>query len=243
MERRRFKLAGVSVWDKDAVRSLRGAVYRGDGSAAELLQGRPIDDVLQLAGDEVVRLAVARAQGSAELAASWIEALRKRSWYGDEELIDQLAAAIGHGATPLLRALPIDLDELSTLLEGDPLESGCRVNVKTGECWPASLEYDEDDDEHESDPDDRWLYLDPKGSRDVYRDMEIFIAGVTDADVADRLEIAIAGKGAFRRFKDVLASWPEEFDRYFLLSEERRRGRARALLAAHGYRPTPQRFE
>ena len=75
------------------------------------------------------------------------------------------------------------------------------------------------------------------GSRGGYRDMELFIATVGDPAIADRLEIAISGKGAFRRFKDVLSRWPSELQRYFLLSEERQRGRARAWLATQGYRP------
>ena len=41
---------------------------------------------------------------------------------------------------------------------------------------------------------------------------------------------------AFRRFKDVLARWPGELDRYFAFSDERHRGRARAWLAEEGYR-------
>jgi len=52
-----------------------------------------------------------------------------------------------------------------------------------------------------------------EGSRDGYRDMELFIGTVRDPGRADRLEIAISGRGAFRRFKDVLARWPGELDR------------------------------
>ena len=52
---------------------------------------------------------------------------------------------------------------------------------------------------------------------------------------ADRLEIAISGRGAFRRFKDVLARWPGELDRWYAFSAERQRGRARAWLADAGY--------
>jgi hypothetical protein len=55
--------------------------------------------------------------------------------------------------------------------------------------------------------------------------------------IRDRLAIAISGKGAFRRFKDVLSRWPEELPRYFLLRDDRQRGRTRAWLAAKGYRP------
>jgi hypothetical protein len=67
--------------------------------------------------------------------------------------------------------------------------------------------------------------------------MERFIATVADPEIADRLEIAITGKGAFRRFKDVLSRWPEELGRYVIFRDECQRGRARAWLVAEGYRP------
>jgi hypothetical protein len=58
--------------------------------------------------------------------------------------------------------------------------------------------------------------------------MELFIATVEDPAIVDRLRIAITRKGPFRRFKDVLSRWPQELQRYCLLSNERQRGRARA---------------
>ena len=65
--------------------------------------------------------------------------------------------------------------------------------------------------------------------------MERFIGTVRDPGRTDRLEIAISGRGAFRRFKDVLARWPGELDRWYVFSAERHRGRARAWLADAGY--------
>ncbi len=79
----------------------------------------------------------------------------------------------------------------------------------------------------------------PASSREGYRDMESFIASVDDPDRAERLARAIAGRGAFRRFKDELARWPGELERWYALSEDRQRGRARAWLAAAGYRVLP----
>lgn len=73
--------------------------------------------------------------------------------------------------------------------------------------------------------------------RDGYRDMVRFIDTVGDPERADRLEIAISGRGAFRRFKDVLARWPGELERWYAFSDERQRGRARSWLAASGLRP------
>jgi hypothetical protein len=50
-----------------------------------------------------------------------IAALRERGWEGDDVLTDQLDALLGSGVLPDLRPLPVDLDELAGILEGDPM--------------------------------------------------------------------------------------------------------------------------
>jgi len=91
----------------------------------------------------------------------------------------------------------------------------------------------------EEDPDgedpDRWLAVWCEGSRDAYRDMEEFVEGMSDWDRVDRLSIAISGRGAFRRFNDVLERWPGELEAWYAFSDERQRGRARSWLVAAGY--------
>ena len=62
---------------------------------------------------------------------------------------------------------------------------------------------------------DRYLLIDPASSREQYRWMEQFVASIDDEDLQERLVIAIDGKGAFRRFKDVLLHYPEERERWF----------------------------
>jgi Uncharacterised protein family (UPF0158) len=227
----------MSDWDADAVKGLRGAVYRGDPSIVDLVRGRLTDDVLQLAGDGLLDAVTHEVSGAAELATRCAAALTERGWDGDGELADQLNAAAGRSATPLLRPVGVDLEELASLLEGDSFGRGGRVDLKTGECWPDSLDYQDDEVDDDIDQNDRWLYVECVGSHDGYQDMELFIATLDKPEIADRLQIAISGKGAFGRFKDVLSRRPEELDRYYLLSNERQRGRARAWLAAEGYRP------
>jgi len=61
----------------------------------------------------------------------------------------------------------------------------------------------------------RYVHLDPASSREQYRWMERFVASVEDGTLKERLILAIDGKGAFRRFKDVLLSYPVERDRWF----------------------------
>ena len=48
-----------------------------------------------------------------------------------------------------------------------------------------------------------------------YKDMEDFIETVKDVNLKEKLCIAINGKGAFRRFKDVLLPYQKERERWF----------------------------
>ena len=235
-----------SEMDSEEHRSaLRGAVYRGDGSAVVgLLRGVGADhDSLQLAGDGLIAAVMQRVDGAAELAGELVVGLRQRGWDRDDELADQLEAELGSGPVAMLRALPVDLEELAGILEGDPLSVGGRIDIRTGEVWPqAAIEYaleTGDEDEDTADDRERWLAVHGEGSREGYRDMELFIASVEDPGRAERLAIAIRGRGAFRRFKDELACWPGELERWHAFSEERQRGGARSWLAAAGYRVLP----
>ena len=220
-------------------------MHRGDGRAVlALLRTRPLpEDAVQLVGDGLAAALAQRVEGAAGPARGCIEALRRRGWPGDGELAEQLDAALGSGPTPMLRPLPVDLEELAGVLEGDPSQGDGRVDVRSGEVWPrAAIEYAREtgeEDEDASNDAERWLLVRNHGSRKSYRDMQAFIDTVSDAGRADRLGIAIEGRGAFGRFKDVLRRWPEDLQRWYAFSEERQRGRARAWLADAGYRPSP----
>nr|WP_271209211.1 hypothetical protein [Rhodococcus wratislaviensis]GLK33699.1 hypothetical protein GCM10017611_05410 [Rhodococcus wratislaviensis] len=189
-----------------------------------------------MVGDALIAAVDDHIDGAHEVAAECAAALRVRDWTGDDELANQLEAALGMSATPMLRRLAVDLEEL----EGDPTYGGGRIDLWTGETWPTMIE---DDASDEADDPDRWLYVGCVGSRAGYRDMELFIESVADPAIADRLDIAISGRGAFRRFRDVLSRWPDEFHRYWLFSDERRRGRARdgwrMRVTSHALRAAP----
>ena len=60
-----------------------------------------------------------------------------------------------------------------------------------------------------------FLRVEPASSREQYRWMERFVGSVGDEGLRERLIISIDGKGAFRRFKDVLLAYPAERERWF----------------------------
>ena len=221
----------ISLWVK---------VPAEDGTAVVEMTGPATpENGLQAFGDWVLAALEQRADGAAEAARLMNPALRERDWEGDDVLAHQIDALLGSGAMPDLRPLPVDLDVLAGIWEGDPMSGGGRVDLATGEVWAAPAdEYARvtgHEDEDESDDPDKWLWVHCEGSRDGYRDMELFIGTVRDPGRADRLEIAISGRGAFRRFKDVLGRRPGELDRWYAFSAERQHGRARAWLADAGY--------
>ena len=82
--------------------------------------------------------------------------------------------------------------------------------------------------------DSRYLRIDPVSSREQYRWMERFIATVEEEELRRRLNIAIDGKGAFRRFKDALVSHPVDRERWFAFRSERLRSCMESWLTAHG---------
>ena len=225
---------------------LRAAVNTGDGTkVVALVQTLHLLDGgdLQLIGDGLVAALIERVDGAAETAADCATRLRERGWFGDDELADQLEARLGTHPAPMLRPLPVDLEQLAMILEGDPVSGGGRIDRQTGEVWPQpAIEYAvEIGEEPEDEDSDRWLWVDCMGSSDGYHDMQEFIDTRTDPDWADRLSIAIQGRGAFRRFKDVLSRSPDELDEFHAFTDERQRGRARAWLAGEGICVVPRR--
>ena len=73
---------------------------------------------------------------------------------------------------------------------------------------------------------DRYEPIPKAESYEGYQDMVDFIATVDNERLAELLEVAINGKGAFRRFKDVLLNYPEEREKWFKFKDERMEERA-----------------
>ncbi|HLB13278.1 MAG TPA: UPF0158 family protein [Dehalococcoidia bacterium] len=84
---------------------------------------------------------------------------------------------------------------------------------------------------------ERFVRVPNTESREAYGDMEEFFETVGDGRLQELLEVAINGKGAFRRFKDVLARRPGQEERWFRFSADRERRRVLEWLEEEGIEP------
>ncbi len=147
----------------------------------------------------------------------------------------------------MAKKLPIDFEDLRIAFEDHGLESSWVLDTATGEVVLLSDGVEEEDlparrEEIENDP-KRFLPIVPRDSHEGWLDMEDFIATVADAHLRESLGVAIAGKGAFRRFKDVLGRAPEERQRWFRFQAERLDRVLRAWLAENGIEPVAKSCE
>jgi len=83
-----------------------------------------------------------------------------------------------------------------------------------------------------------FLRVEPASSREQYRWMERFVGSVVDEPLRERLIISIDGKGAFRRFKDVLLAYPAERERWFSYRADLLHWHIQNWLESHEIQPT-----
>jgi hypothetical protein len=132
--------------------------------------------------------------------------------------------------------VPVDWEALEDAFENNAPEVHSYLHVKTGEVLRVVDGIADPDMHSRIALDASYMRIDPVSSREQYRWMERFIPMVEDADIQGRLMAAIDGKGAFRRFKDVLMAFAPERERWFAFRSERLRVFMEAWLNAHGLR-------
>src|SRR5690606_14073320 len=136
-----------------------------------------------------------------------------------------------------LREVPIAWEALEDAFENNAPEVHSYVHLETGEVIRIVDGIADPAMHQRVMKDDDYLRVDPVSSREQYRWMERFIATVEDPELRDKLVRSIDGKGAFRRFKDVLMAYPVDRERWFAFRSERLRACMEAWLNAHGITP------
>lgn len=142
-------------------------------------------------------------------------------------------------ATP--RQVPIAWEALEDAFENNAPEVHSYLHLDTGEVIRIVDGVADPQMHQRVMRDASYLRVDPVSSREQYRWMERFIATVDEPEFRDKLVRAIDGKGAFRRFKDVLMSYPVDRERWFAFRSERLRSCMEAWLTAHGIEAVERR--
>ena len=145
---------------------------------------------------------------------------------------EKAAAAAGS-----VREVPVDWEALEDAFENNAPEVHSYLHLGTGEVLRVVDGIADPEMHARIAADATYLRIDPVSSREQYRWMERFIQMLEDGDLRDKLTLAIDGKGAFRRFKDVLMAHAPERERWFAFRSERLRVFMEAWLAAHALRP------
>jgi hypothetical protein len=136
-----------------------------------------------------------------------------------------------------MRDVPVDWEALEDAFENNAPEVHSYLHLGTGEVLRVVDGIADPEMHSRIASDTNYLRVDPVSSREQYRWMERFIPMVDDPELRDRLTRAIDGKGAFRRFKDVLMSYAPERERWFAFRSERLRVFMEAWLATHQLAP------
>jgi hypothetical protein len=140
----------------------------------------------------------------------------------------------GPGSAPgPLREVPVDWEALEDAFENNAPEVHSYLHLATGEVLRVVDGVADPQMHVRISSDVNYLRIDPVSSREQYRWMERFIPMVDDTDLRSKLGQAIDGKGAFRRFKDVLMTFAADRERWFAFRSERLRTFMEAWLSAH----------
>ncbi|MDB4997321.1 MAG: hypothetical protein JWM74_4753 [Myxococcaceae bacterium] len=144
------------------------------------------------------------------------------------------------GGTGPARDVPVDWEALEDAFENNAPEVHSYLHLATGEVLRVVDGVADPQMHVRIASDGNYLRIDPVSSREQYRWMERFIPMVEDNDLRGKLTNAIDGKGAFRRFKDVLMSYGAEREKWFTFRSERLRTFMEAWLSAHAIKATPR---
>ena len=128
----------------------------------------------------------------------------------------------------------VDLRSLAEALEDHSPETSWWFNPKTGDTEPRVDPSSADEAGQEEPFDQDLLLIESIPSQEAYGDMEDFIDHVRQPKARDLLERAIAGRGAFRRFKDTLLDFPVLRQAWFAFHDTRMERRAIRWLADQG---------
>jgi len=159
---------------------------------------------------------------------------------------------------PGRKKLKVDLSELVFEMEmGDNMERSGYLDTETGEIidmpddimrtvedgetGSVLVDWDEElaetADKILSDEKRRFLLIRRRESREGYEMMVSFTGTVAGKGLKEKLTVALDGKGAFRRFRNVLNQHPDELERWYKFKDDWMRDEAIQWLLENGIEP------
>jgi hypothetical protein len=159
---------------------------------------------------------------------------------GGEGMSDAEAA---HGR----RRVPVDWDELELAFEWQSDEQENYLDLRTGHVVVKSS-FGAPDEEGELSEEEletglaegHLVHIERLPSSRAYDWMADFAASIGDSWLRERLDRALHGRGAFRRFKDELADRPREREQWFAIRDARLREAMLEWLADNDIEPTTE---
>ena len=142
-----------------------------------------------------------------------------------------------------LRDVPVDWEALEDAFENNAPEVHSYLHLGSGEVLRLVDGVADPEMQSRIVSDTQYFRIESVSSREQYRWMERFIQMVEEPVLRGELGQAIDGKGAFRRFKDVLMSHAAERERWFTFRSERLKVFMEAWLTAHAIKPVPRAAE
>lgn len=139
------------------------------------------------------------------------------------------------------RDVPVAWEALEDAFENNAPEVHSYLHTQTGEVIRIVDGIADPEMHRRVMGDTTYLRVEPVSSREQYRWMERFIATVEEGELRDKLVQSIDGKGAFRRFKDVLMSFPVDRERWFAFRSERLRSCMEGWLENHRIAAVPRK--
>lgn len=143
-------------------------------------------------------------------------------WQHSETESPENALAEDAQVSPSTAQVAVDWAELEGALENNSPELHSFLNKQSGDViriFNGTENAERRLQEVEADP--AYVYIEPISSREQYRWMEEYIEELEDCPLKDKLNIAVDGKGAFRRFKDVLVQDADKREIWFAKRSEK----------------------
>ena len=138
-----------------------------------------------------------------------------------------------------MKKVKISLSDLINIFDSGGGEEPQYLDSKTGEIiriFDEALSGIDDtklEEKIEAGLNVRYFAIPEQDSHEDYEDMADFTRTIKDKNFQEKLEIALDGSGAFRRFKNVLSNYPQERDRWFAFKNERIKERVLEWLHAN----------